>query len=156
MHSKKALFFINLLERKMRRDPRWRVKFCVRNWHVSFIRAYFKPDDIWVDVSFNHGMAVQNTKIMTHLFDIQPEAAKFCLLIMRWLMEHDLEMKNYCLALLVIYFLQQKNLLPTIDVVQAGLKKIFINGKSFFDSSAQPKDFCFVRIRGSSQRNPNL
>jgi DNA polymerase sigma len=109
-------------------DPQWTVKLVVRDWHVSFIRAFFIPDQIMVDISFNNGLAVENSEMLSHLFDVQPDAAKFCLLMKRWIETYGGEMKGYSLVLLVIFFLQQRNLFPTIKTVQKGLRKLYIEG----------------------------
>lgn len=130
MQPKRVQFFINLLERKLRQDEKfWKVKMVVRDWHVSFIRAYFIPNDIWVDITFNNGLAVENSKMLRHLFDIQPEAAKFCLFVKKWLKMNEVSVKNYNVVLLVVFYLQQKNLLPTICEVQDGLRASLIDGK---------------------------
>jgi hypothetical protein len=124
----KIKFFINLLERKMRSDPQWTVKLVVRDWHTSFIRGFFKPDQIMVDISFNNGLAVENSEMLCHLFDVQPEAAKFFLLMKRWIDIWGGEIKGYSLLLLVIFFLQKRNLFPTINSVQKGVRKLYIDG----------------------------
>jgi hypothetical protein len=124
----KIKLFINLLERKMRMDPQWTVKLVVRDWHTSFIRGYFKPDQIMVDISFKNGLAVEHSEMMSHLFDVQPDAAKFFLLMKRWCRKYQGEMKSYSLLLLVIFFLQQRNLFPTFKSVQSGVEKLCIGG----------------------------
>lgn len=130
LSPKRIQYFINLLERKLRDDEGiWRVQSVVRDWHVSFIRALYIPEGVTVDITFNNGLAVENTLLLRHLFDIQPEAAKFCLLIKKWLKLKKVSIKNYNVVLLCIFYLQQQNYLPSIEDVQSGLEEDYIDGK---------------------------
>jgi Multicopper oxidase len=51
--EEKIDYLIESLEFKLRKDDDWVVTLVVRNWHVSFVRAYFRPEDMMVDVTFN-------------------------------------------------------------------------------------------------------
>lgn len=131
MKPKTVMFLINSLERKFRRDENnWQVKLVVREWHSPFIRAIFIPGNISVDVGFNNGLPVQNALMLRHLFEIQPEAAKFCLFMKKWLKMNEVPVKNSNVVLLVIFYLQQLNFLPSIQEVQDGLDELFIDGKN--------------------------
>lgn len=119
MKPQSEKFLIKFLYYKLKIDKcNWDVKLIVTNWHVPFIRAIYKPDNISVDISFQNGLAVETANLMHHLFDIQPEAAKLCLLMKKWLKIHKVVVKNYSLVLLVVFFLQQYNYLPSIKTVQ--------------------------------------
>lgn len=129
----RVFFFINLLKRKLEADQNWIIQKVVKDWHVPFVRAFFKPDNISVDVTFSSGLAVENTLLLEHLFIIQPEAAKFCLFVKTWLKINQVSFKNYNAVLLAIFYLQQENFLPTIQEVQEYLPEIFIDGKLSFE-----------------------
>ena len=119
MNPQSVNYLIRLLNFKLINDEsNWSVTSVITNWQVSFIRAFYKPDMISVDISFENGIAVETTDLLSHLFDIQPEAAKFILLIKKWLKMYNVGMKNYNLVLLVVFFLQQHDYLPSIETVQ--------------------------------------
>lgn len=149
-------YLINSLNSKLQRDDDWVVTLVVRNWHVSFVRAYFRPDDMMVDITFNNGFAVENSAMLRHLFVIQPEAAKFCLFMKKWLKMNKVNMKNYNVVLLVIFYLQQKNFFPTIQNVQNGLVEKFIDGKCSNFSKISFLILCIIlghEVQFSDRRN---
>lgn len=47
------------------------------------------------DIVFSNGLGVENSEMFGHLFDIQPEAAKFCIFLKSWFELNELKMKNY-------------------------------------------------------------
>ena len=117
----------------------WQVLGTVTETRVPLITAIFKPLQITCDITFTNGLGVQNTMMLAHLFEIQPEAAKLCLVVKEYLKIHCVELKNYVVVLLCIFFLQNQNYLPSIQRVQATcrLKPVKIAGKlksSFFTS----------------------
>lgn len=67
--------------------------------------------------------------MLAHLFDIQPNAAKFCMVLKKYLKRLEVKLKNYAVVLLAIFYLQQRDFLPTIKAVQQGLKPVKIDGK---------------------------
>jgi DNA polymerase sigma len=120
------------LGKKLRYDRKWEVQSVVKNCNVPFIRALYVPSNIWVDITFSSGIGVKNTFLLRHLFEMQPEAAKFCMFIRKLLKLNGFKIKNYVVILLAIFYLQQKNFLPSIQTVQHGIPPRFIQGKILF------------------------
>lgn len=84
----------------------------------------------------SNGMSTRNSQLIGHLFDIQPEAVSFYHFIRRWLKQQGCDLlKGYTMTLLVLFFLQQKNLMPKVQTVQAYLPKILIGGEEMLTSS---------------------
>ena len=122
--------YIAVLEQKLRLDgANWEVMVVIVNTRVPFIRAFFKPYSIMCDITINNGLAVENTEILEHLLKIQPNAAKLCIAIKKYLLENKVYIKNYAVVLLVVFFLQQYNFLPSIETVQTGCQRVLIEGK---------------------------
>ena len=70
-----------------------------------------------------------------HLFEIQPEAIKFFNFMKIFLRRYDDTLPNieklfggYLLKLLVIFYLQSENLLPSVETVQRKTAKKIIDG----------------------------
>lgn len=134
-------FYMNLLERKMHRDDQWIVQIAITDTPVPFIRAFFCPLQIRCDITFSSGLCVQNTRILGHLFEIQPEAAKFAIFVKKWFDINGFNFKNYNTVLLVVFFLQQHNLLPSIqEVIGKRRYSLVIDGNV---ETSKPKDFLF-------------
>lgn len=66
---------------------------------------------------------------MNHLFVIQPEALKLFHFVRIWFEICGVRFKRYQLTLLVIFYLQLCNLLPSIQRTQKGLKRRYVMGK---------------------------
>jgi DNA polymerase sigma len=76
-------------------------------------------------------MGVANTNIFRYLFNLQPEAAKLCIFIRKWLNANDLNFKNFTVVLLVVFFLQQLRHLPSIltAIQRNNNQQVFIDGE---------------------------
>lgn len=131
--KRKAIHYIQLLEKKLLQNNRaWRSVTTNTNAPVPFIRATFVPLDMLCDITVSSGQAAQNTQLLRHLFDIQPEAAKFAIFMKKWFRLCDFSFKNYNIVLLTIFVLQRRRYLPSIELVnRLCSRKIEINGESF-------------------------
>lgn len=72
-------------------------------------------------------MASENSELIRHLFDIQPEAFEMYQFFRLWALEiFKFKFTNYSLTLMVIFYLQHQNLMPSMVRVQKDLpmKKI--------------------------------
>jgi DNA polymerase sigma len=121
-----------LLREKLAEDSNWKVKaFLTRQIEIPLIVAFFKPLQISVDITFTSGAAVQNSLLLAHLFEVQPEAAKFCFLIKHMLRvtKRKLNIRNYVIVMLCIFYLQNRNFLPSIEFVQRFADKLLVDGK---------------------------
>jgi hypothetical protein len=80
-----------------------------------------------------NGVSTRNSQLLGHLFKIQPEAVSFYHFIRQWLKAQGFEgFKGYTLTLLVLFFLQSENLMPSVKVVQRGVPKEMISGTSVY------------------------
>lgn len=119
MDRSAAAEYVKILLQKLHIDQtNWIVESYVLDSQFPLITAFFKPYQIMCDITFTSGMGVENTKLFRHLFDIQPNAARFCMVIKDFLKIHDIGLKNYVVVLLVVFFLQQHNYLPSIEAVR--------------------------------------
>lgn len=67
-------------------------------------------------------MASENSLMIHHLFDIQPAALEMFQFIRFWALEVSrFQFTNYSLTLMVIFYLQHQNLMPSVVDVQKGL-----------------------------------
>lgn len=87
------------------------------------------------EIAFNSGFGVAQSLLMKRLFELQPEALKMFHMV-RILLSiagknfGSIKFKSFQIAILVFFFLQQLNLLPTVLRVQLGLEPAFAGGKA--------------------------
>lgn len=67
--------------------------------------------------------------MLGHLFAIQPEAVAYFHYLKKWLLLFDVRFKGFTLTLMVLFYLQQINMMPTIKKVQSDVRpKVVIDG----------------------------
>lgn len=111
------------------RKAEWDVKQI--NLTIPSFKVIHRATAIKCDISVCNGLSVQNSKLFAHLFNIQPEAIALYHFIKRWLKIFDVQkLKGFSLTIMIVFFLQQNNYMPTIEKVQKDLPKVFIDGKT--------------------------
>lgn len=104
----------------------WAFKSSVVNGRVPCLKAFFKPYELFCDITFTSGLAVENTKLLKYLINIQPEAKKLCFFMKKWLNFKGIPLKNYNIVLMTIFFLQFEGFLPSIKDVQSRCEKLIV------------------------------
>jgi DNA polymerase sigma len=88
-----------------------------------------KSRTLQCDLTFSSGLGVENTKLIHHLFDLQPEAFGLYHFVRIWIHIDEFSFKRYMVGLLVIFYLQSKNLLPSVVQLQEDVPEKFIDGE---------------------------
>jgi len=91
------------------------------NYSVPSIKAIHLKTGIICDVSVTNGLAVHNSQLIGHLFDLQPECVALFHYLKRWLKVFDVSFKGFTLTLMLIFYLQHNRLLPSVWEVQQGV-----------------------------------
>lgn len=89
------------------------------------------------ELTFNNGLGVENSALLRHFFEIQPEAVNLFHFLRIWLSIADMRFKNYQILLMLVYFLQSYRLLPPLGRVQQGLRPQRIKGWNIAFSPAR-------------------
>lgn len=95
---------------------------------VPTLRICSRIQNIQCDITFSSGLGVENTKLMYHLFNLQPEAHKLYHFARIWIHIDEFSFKRYVVALLVVFFLQTRNLMPSVLKLQEDEPETFIDG----------------------------
>lgn len=98
-------------------------------------------------INVGNGFKVAQGNILRHLFSIQFETVAFYHFIKTWLVEiHSCNLKFFQIAMLVVFFLQEKNFMPSIRCAQLDTPIEIINGwrvqvrdEKYFDSRSYPQ-----------------
>lgn len=108
------------------------------------------------DITSKNGLGVANSKLLAHLFKIQPEAVKLYLYVRTRMRTAGLaDLKGYTMCLLVIYYLQTKNLMPTIEMVQRGLPKKIVDSKYNSEVINIPETKLILFVEWNIEFNPS-
>lgn len=89
-----------------------------------------KPSKFSGDIITDNGLGVAASDMIEHLFEIQPEAKYFFHFVREWFSQQGLNFKTYTLAMLVIFFFQSENLMPSVERVQRNVEPVYIDGKN--------------------------
>lgn len=120
MQRERAQDYIKILTQKIQENPStWRLEFKTLTGRVPCVHAFFKPHNVYCDITFTSGLGVENSKLIRHLFKIQPEAAKLSIYMKKWLKSNGVIMKGYNVILLTVFYLQVKDFLPSVGYLQA-------------------------------------
>lgn len=81
------------------------------------------------DITTLDGLGVANSKMLAHLFELQPEAVSLHLAVRSWIRSQGLDhLRGYTICLLVLFYLQANNMMPTIQTIQQGVQIKTLNG----------------------------
>ncbi|CAD6996494.1 unnamed protein product [Ceratitis capitata] len=82
----------------------------IRGAKVPIIRMTNTKTNIQCDVGFSNSLSYCNTQFLDYIYQQQPLARRLCIFMKKWLERTRLNERitTYCLALMVIYYLQIK------------------------------------------------
>lgn len=96
---------------------------------VPTLRVLHTRGRLQFDITFSSGIGVENTNLVHHMFSLQPEAYKLYHFVRIWIHIDEFSFKRYMVGLLVLFYLQNKNLMPSVVQMQEDVKEKFIEGK---------------------------
>ncbi|XP_041981374.1 UTP:RNA uridylyltransferase 1-like [Aricia agestis] len=105
--------------------------FAITHAKVPIVKFYHMPTGRNCDVSFKSPAGVENSKLLAYWLQSDSRILPLTITIKYWSKVHNLTgtnlMTNYSLILLVVFYLQQKNILPSVQFLQKKVQKFFIN-----------------------------
>lgn len=128
---------------ELEKSPKWTNPNAIRRTFVPILQATFSelglnckylkqdiPNRLSInsfttlgDISISNGVSHANSLILRHLFEIQPEAAKLVHFVKKMIGSQNFDgLTRYSVVVLVLFFLQQRNLMPSIKVVHRGVE----------------------------------
>lgn len=75
------------------------------------------------------GLGCENSKMMRYLFELQLQSIRLYMFLKKFLPRYNHKLDGYLLKLLVIFYLQNEKLLPSIEAVQRDVPQQILNGK---------------------------
>ncbi|KAK0076471.1 hypothetical protein PV326_010758, partial [Microctonus aethiopoides] len=122
--------YLQIIERSLNNQPDiWKIhKTITEKVRIPIIRIHHKPTDIECDISVKNGLSVENTKLIKNYITMFPLCRNLIIFMKKWITDCNLGgsdgINNYTIAWMIIYYLQCRNILPSVAEL------IRLNGKS--------------------------
>lgn len=104
-----------------------------KNTHHWIIIIWSRSTNLLIttgDIILTNGLSICHSKLLAHLFAIQPQAVSLFHFVKGWLSSQKFDFfQGYTLTLLVVFYLQRVKLMPPVEIVQKNLPKIIIAGE---------------------------
>ncbi|XP_050344429.1 terminal uridylyltransferase Tailor-like isoform X2 [Nymphalis io] len=98
---------------------------------VPIVKFYHVPTARCCDLNFSSSAGVRNSQLISYLLNLDKRILPLSILIKYWSKIQNLTgvhlIPSYCLMLMVIFYLQQKNILPSIINLQLSHDKYIID-----------------------------
>lgn len=98
---------------------------------TPILKTFCSAENIDCDLSFSNGLSFCNTILINYFLNLQPVARKLTTFIKYWSQLCNLGVNSYVIVLLVIFYLQNCKLLPSLHHLQRTLEPILIDGRKF-------------------------
>lgn len=101
----------------------WKVKILITNKiEVPLLRVTFLPLNMDLDIVASNPIGLYDSDIFRHLMGLQPEATHLFHFIRKWINDlNDIHMKKMIVFYLTVFYLQRVKVLPTLELVHAGV-----------------------------------
>lgn len=117
--SEETLDKLRILRGLFSASKEWRIIKVIEEARVPIIKTCHLSSGIECDICLN-SLGFCNTNLLKYLFEAQPLVQFLCIYVKTWMERCKLteQISTYSMALMVIYFLQLKQLLPSIELLQ--------------------------------------
>lgn len=114
---------------------------------TPILRVVSRREKLDCDLSFSNGLSCCNTALIQHFIELQPVCKKLAIFVKFWSHELHLGLNSYLLSLLVIFYLQQEELLPSVASLQEGTPPVLVDG---WRANFLPKTLLELKIEMST------
>ncbi|XP_053681202.1 terminal uridylyltransferase Tailor [Anopheles nili] len=100
----------------LQNSSEWIIEAIVLNARVPLLRVFNPNFDIKCDLTFSNGLAHRNSVWLQYMFNLQPTSRLLVCYLKEW--NRECCLNSYTLSLMVIFFFQCHNLLPSVASLQ--------------------------------------
>jgi len=127
-----------LLKVLIEESPHWKVENCYSSAAVPVLKAVYLPlnqkcmaakfYDNSLSICFSGDIIASDESTISYcrmlgsMFRMQPQSISFYHFIRTWLIDYGIHFKGFTVKMLVMFFLQSRNLMPSIEKFQEGKK----------------------------------
>lgn len=113
----------------MGQSHHWKNFEPVTHARTPILRVYCHAERIECDLSFSNGLSTCNTNLIGYFIELQPVCKKLAMFAKYWAYELNLGLNSYLISLMVIFYLQQERILPSVKMLQDACDKpTYIDG----------------------------
>ncbi|XP_026752757.2 terminal uridylyltransferase Tailor-like [Galleria mellonella] len=116
----------------MKYSSNFRELFAITEAKVPIVKCYHVPTNCHCDVSFTSISGIRNSQLISLLLHTDTKTLPLAVLIKYWSKVHDLtgtnKLPNYTLTMMVIFYLQQLKVLPSVIQLQTNKETIMVDG----------------------------
>ncbi|XP_068142309.1 terminal uridylyltransferase 7 isoform X2 [Drosophila tropicalis] len=109
--------------------------FAIRSARVPIIRCRHMPTDLSIDINVANPKSIYNSRFVAELFSRDLRLRQLNLFLKIWAKKSKINghgsMTSYCLCVLVVYYLQQRDLLPSIKNLQSTQSPSYVWGVNY-------------------------
>jgi predicted nucleotidyltransferase len=109
-------------QRTLERSCEWTNFQPVIQARTPILRAFCEIEQIDCDLSFSNGLSVCNTNLISYYINLQPVCKKIVMFIKFWAKKLNLGINSYIITLMTIFYLQQRNIVPSVHELQRRCK----------------------------------
>lgn len=85
---------------------------------TPILKVFSRTERIDCDLSFSNGLSHCNTILIGYFVNLQPVCKKLAAFVKLWVNSVQLGLNSYLVTLMVIFYLQQEQMLPSVKVLQ--------------------------------------
>ncbi|XP_055687812.1 poly(A) RNA polymerase, mitochondrial-like [Lutzomyia longipalpis] len=125
---------LKMVEKNLWRSQAFTKIIKIPRARVPLIKFLHPNLNVWCDVNFTNPMGIYSSGFIQHLIQFDYRIYPLMMVIKFWATTHELsgtgKITNYCLVMMVIFFLQTLRvpLLPPVDVFQRHVPFVDVNG----------------------------
>lgn len=85
---------------------------------TPILRAFCVAEQIDCDLSFSNGLSTCNTTLIQYFIELQPISKQIIVFVKFWASQLQIGVNSYLLTLMVIFYMQQESLFPSVKTLQ--------------------------------------
>ncbi|KAG6454244.1 hypothetical protein O3G_MSEX008602 [Manduca sexta] len=90
---------------------------------VPLLKCVHIPTNVFVDITFSGPFSINSSRVLSHLLHLDERGLELARILKYWGSVHDiangkLTLPSYAMALLAVFYLQQKNIVPPVTLLQ--------------------------------------
>lgn len=126
--SEETIKKLQIVQGLLAKNAKWTQLIAIQNARVPILKVLYKPKLMDCDIGFSNSLGFCKTNLMKYLLELQPIAKALAFFLKIWIERSKLNehINTYSVVLLVVCYLQTKNLLPSIKTLQEGLEEPMI------------------------------
>ncbi|XP_053694306.1 uncharacterized protein LOC128742113 [Sabethes cyaneus] len=115
--------YVRTVEHILRDSNEWMYFDAVISARTPILRAWNISEKVDCDISFANGLSHRNSMLIKYMFELQPIAYSMAIYIKEWAKYANISgLNSYTLTMLIFFFLQKKELLPSVYRLQFDCK----------------------------------